>query len=472
MRRQLKPTTCVIFVVLGALVLLPSCNTNDTTQSSAPKKNVLLIGLDTVRADRFGCYGNPDGITPEIDKWTQGAVKFERAFAHAPWTLPSFASLFTSRYPGWHGAGGRLGAFRRLPDQAVTIAEVFKRAGSATGAIVNVDFLTETFGMTQGFDSVDADAPSSNVEVRRAGPTTDVALRWIDQHRDRPFFLFVHYFDPHLIYDPPQPFRGRFADPQDRDTDDPVFGTRADVVGLRSGRLDLDPDKIARLEKLYDGEVAYVDAEVGRLLAGIADRGLEADTIVVITSDHGEEFHDHGGFEHGHTLYDELLHVPLIIRAPGWPATAARAGAPEAGRVVASTVRHIDVAPTLCQLADISVAAAFAGKSLVPLMEGGPEDNRPLLSQGNFWGPSGDAWRKDRFKLIRQAASEATELYNLAADPKEQRDVAAENPELTRRMLDDLRLIKQTLGAQAAVGRRPTLSREQADRLRSLGYMK
>lgn len=457
-------------IVLGVLVVLAAgawYHSLRTIRAMRPDYNVLVVLADTVRSDRLGCYGSALGLTPEIDRFAEGAVRFERAFAHAPWTLPSVASLFTSRCPAGHGAGGHIGTFSVLPQDAVTVAEVFRDAGAETHAITNVLFLSSTFGMEQGFATVDLEASDSNLEVRRAGPTTDAALRWLDEHGEKPFFLFVHYFDPHLVYDPPQPFRERFADPQDRSSSGPLFGTRQEMIAFREGRIVLEPSLVRRLEKLYNGEVAYVDSEVGRLLEGVSARGLDENTIVVITSDHGEEFLDHGGFEHGHALYDELLHVPLILRVP----SLLEAAAPPA-RSVPITVRQIDLAPTLCELAGLPEVPAFEGESLVPLLRGEAGKDRPVLSQGNMWGPSGEAWRNAGAKLIRQAAFGGVELYDIQADPGERNDLAAQAVELRERLSAELDLVMESFAAGAMGGEAPALDAEQLERLQSLGYMR
>jgi len=457
----------IITLVVGGHYLLEKASQN------LPDKNVILIVIDTVRADRLGCYGSTAGMTPEIDRFSKNAVRFEQAFSHAPWTLPSIASLFTSQYPTQHGAGGHLGSFTILRDDAVTIAELFKRAGSVTGAITNVLFLTEKFGMTQGFKTVDATVPESNILARRAGATTEAALRWLDRHSSKPFFLFVHYFDPHLRYDPPQPFRRRFADARDADSDDYIFGTVNDMINLRRGLVMLDYRKVARLEKLHNGEVAYTDAEVGRLLAGVSERNLEANTVIIITSDHGEEFYDHKGFEHGHTLYDELLHIPLIIRAPGVEFMQANTDMTQAqGLSVRTTVRQIDIAPTLCELVGIQPAPAFVGKSLVPFLMDRKGENRPVLSQGNMWGPSGSSWRKEGFKLIQRSSMESLQLFDINSDAREQNNIADKIPQKCDVMMADLDLILQAISRRRTPNQAPELSQREIERLRSLGYIR
>lgn len=439
--------------------------------SKPPQQNVILIILDTVRADRLGCYGNTEGLTPEIDKFSRDAVRFDQAFSHAPWTLPSVASIFTSRYPAQHTAGGRLGAFTILPDDVVTIAEVFQRSRAVTGAITNVLFLDKKFGMTQGFDTVDSHIPRTNTVMRRAGPTTQAALRWLDKNQRQQFFLMVHYFDPHLTYDAPQPFRRKWAAPQDREGNDFVFGTIADMIKFRRGKTRLDADTITRLAKLHNAEIAYLDSQIGKLLTGISSRGLDSNTVVVITADHGEEFNEHGGFEHGHSLYDELLHIPLLIRVPTIPLKQSDNGNTwQRGFSTSSTVRHIDIAPTLCELVGIKPDPAFTGRSLVEHLCGSEQPDRPVLSQGNMWGPSGVAWRRGDYKLLYQPDTSAIQLYDLKNDAIEQIDIAEKLPQLSKKMLQELDLVTQTLSSTDATGDAPDLTLEQIKLLRSLGY--
>ncbi|MCA9002663.1 MAG: sulfatase, partial [Planctomycetes bacterium] len=282
------------------------------SKAPKPKPNVLWIVVDTMRADRLG---GERGLTPYLDRLGSRGVVFESAYSHAPWTLPSMASMLTSLHPKEHGAGGRLGSFQALRKDVSTAPAVFARAGYQTRAIVNVEFLKEKYGVTRDFESLDLVAFNNNVEVRNAEATSAAALEFLEgAGTEKPFFLFLHYFDPHAVYDPPQPFRRRFAAQPDREGGEgrTLFGTREHMMALRQGQLQLTPEWIGRAARLYDGEMAYTDAEIGRLLDRLGDMGLLENTIVVFTSDHGEEFLDHGNFEHGHTVFDELIHVPLV----------------------------------------------------------------------------------------------------------------------------------------------------------------
>ncbi len=446
-------------IILGLTVC--GCERATPADTSARRPNVLLIVIDTLRADRLGCYGSELGATPRIDALAAEGHRFERAYAHAPWTLPSFASLFTSQAPPRHGAGGQLRQFLPLQASARTVAEVFRDAGFATSAIINVDFIAERFGMMQGFDHVDFVSHASNENERTAEGTTSAAAALLASKSDRPFFLLVHYFDPHLIYDPPPEYRARYGGPLDRDNRDWQFGQTADVIAYRHGKFAISEETIRRAELLYNGEVAYTDAQVGRLLDELMRLGLADSTIVVLTADHGEEFLDHGGFEHGHTLYNELLHVPLIIRYPRWVATG----------VSESMVGLIDVAPTLCDLAGLDADPAFAGHSLAGLMEGAPWAQHPIYLSGNFWGKPFHGWINEEHKLI--ASPNEVMLFNLAADPRERQNLTNAKPGLARRMATDMQLAFKAMRATAPGRAQPLqLSDAERKRLESLGYLR
>jgi arylsulfatase A-like enzyme len=447
--------------VLGRLLscaLLPlaiACS-GKTDEPPSTRPNVVLIVVDTLRADRLGCYGHPSGFTPRIDQLAASGVRFERARSQAPWTLPSFASLFTSTTPIEHGAGGNLQRFQGLPAGARTLAEVFQNAGYATGEIVNVDFLGPSFGLDQGFWYRDVRFTETNETGRDARATTAAALRWAEGAGGRPFFLLVHYFDCHATYDPPDEFRRLFAAEEDRATDW-TFGTRQDFVEIRDRLRQLDPATIRRAERLYDGEVAFVDQEVGRLLDGLQALSRGADTLVVLTADHGEEFLDHGGWEHGHSLYDELLRVPLIFAWPGHvPA-----------RVVEGDARLIDVAPTLCELAGIELPPEFGGRSLLSAFESGALEPAPLLALGSFLGDPQRAWLRGGAKVVVDPALGAR-LFDLTADPSESSDLAASQPQRLSELLSELALAEKAL--QRRAGAAVELTPEERSRLGALGY--
>jgi arylsulfatase A-like enzyme len=425
---------------------------------------VLMVIIDTLRADKLGCYGNQRDLTPNLDRLAAEGILFEQASAHAPWTLPSTASLFTSLYPRQHGAGGHSLQFTRLAPSVPTAAGIFEEAGYDTAAIVNVDFLGRRFGLDLGFDHFDAVVSHDNHQLRNAEATTDAALEWLATTGERPFFLLVHYFDTHAVYDPPQPYRRRFAEAEDRESDW-VFGSREDMLALRAGRLELDVEVMRRAEALYDGEIAYTDEHVGRLLDEIDAAGLGNDLCVVFTSDHGEEWLDHGDFEHGHTLYEELLHIPLLLRLPGRR---------EAMRIPQS-VRHVDVLPTLCAITGTRPRENFEGTSLLPLIRGVETEHRPVLAHGNFWSEPLTSFRDERNKVIVKPGKGeeplSVEFYRWREDPAERDDLAGERSEEVEATRAALVRIEKSLRAHVLTDpQRVYLPPEVQRQLESLGY--
>jgi len=451
-----------LLALCGVGLFLSACSDRTETDHAT---GVLLVVVDTLRADRLDCYGGALGLTPNMDAFASEGVLFRNAYSHAPWTLPSFASLLTSTYPSQHKAGGRIGGFNRLRPETDTVGKSFQRAGFKTASVVNVDFAAAAFGMDNGFDVVDAMGNENNHVARIAAGTTDTALHWLDKMKGRPFFLLVHYFDPHLVYEPPTPFRERFARVEDRGSGTTLFGEAREILAFRQGKLNLDQAMIERLEALHNGEVAYTDQELGRLIKGLDERGLREKTVVVITADHGEEFFDHGGFEHGHTLYNELIHVPLLIRAPGRV---------PAGAEVDSVVRHIDLAPTLCALAGVDRSASFEGLDLSPLWErGAPRKDRPVFAEGYFWGPERHYCRvADDYKTIVYEDRKTVEIYNIKTDPAERHNLAPSQPALRKLLKADLDLVLTGMSIAEGEPLPAHLTPAQIDRLNKIGYGK
>ncbi len=401
------------------LLLLSSC-------ADSPKQpNLLFIAVDTLRADR----AHDPRLMPRVAELSRSGLVYEQAFSHAPWTLPSFATMFTGQLPPQHGAGGVANQYFGLRTEITTLAERLRDSGFQTAAIVNVDFLGPDFGVCQGFEEIDARFTLDNRTLRDARGTTDAALAWLEAREDMPFFLLVHYFDPHAEYTPPEPFRSQHADARDLAPDAKPLGTREQIVAWKSGREPLTEDLALRASRLYDGEIAYTDSEIGRLLDKLRGQGLLENTLIVFTSDHGEEFLEHGGFEHGHSLYDELVHVPLILH---WPARLAPARH-------SAAVGHVQLARTICELLAVTPASSFAAPSLLESTATRPE----LYGYGNFWGAPWESMRDDRRKWLGipvKGAPAREELYDWRADPRERDNLLPSQPaaaeELRRRVLE------------------------------------
>jgi arylsulfatase A-like enzyme len=309
-----------------------------------PQFNVLLVTLDTTRADRLGCYGYTDAHTPALDSLAAQGVLFERAFTPAPVTLPAHASLLTGLVPPVHGV--RDNGIYRLRDEAVTLAELLGDAGMVTAATVAAYVLASRFGLAQGFSHYDErlkgqlGKPAAFYVERPAEEVTDAALGWLEKRNDKKnFFLWVHYFDPHSPYVPPARFDS-----------------------LCPGRP-------------YDGEIAYMDSQLGRLLGALRSDGQYENTLVVVVGDHGEALGEHGEPTHGIFLYNSTVRVPLIVKFP--------AGEHAGGRVDAN-VSLVDIFPTVLERAGLSVPSGIQGRSLLPLLGGEravPGGNGPRGSQ-------------------------------------------------------------------------------------------
>ncbi len=391
------------------------------------RPNVLLVTIDTMRWDRLGAYGAKDAGTPVLDGIAARGVRFETAIAQAPLTAPSHASILTGVIPPRHGVRDN-GGFA-LPDRLPTIAERYRQAGYQTAAFISGFPLDRRFGFGRGFDHYDdrlprgGDRRRGDYVERRADATTDRALQWLGTggRGSQPWFMWIHYFDPHTPYEPP---------------DD-------------SGRFRGRP---------YDGEIAYVDVQLGRLIGELDRAGTRNRTLVLVTADHGEALGEHGEDTHGVFLYDATLRVPWIMEGPGI----------SKGVVSGVLARGVDAMPTLLDLAGISVPDGIDGRSLAPAGRGramGEESAyaESLLPQIHFgWAPL-YAWRTPRWKVID---APQLELYAIDVDSAEKSNRAEAERDVVDGLLRQLRATRQVASPAAAVAP----SRESSDRLRALGY--
>ncbi len=450
-----------LLVAMGALV------DGSCVPDGPHRDSVVLIVVDTLRADAIGVYGSRRPTSPEIDAWAAGGAVFEHAYSVSPWTLTTFGTLLMGELPSTHLAGtfqkAKDGAtspkkkFRRLARELPSLAERLSEAGLATGAVISNSFLSPQFGIDRGFDEYDF-RRSTKKRIRRADRAVDRALEWIDERRGSTFFLILHLMDPHITYDPPEFTRGRFSESVPKTGNPRRTGLPALRRLLRKGKR---PD-MAYLRALYDEEVAFVDAQLGRFLAALDRQGQGQPPLVILTSDHGEEFFDHDGFEHGHTMYDELLHVPLVVRGSGVVP----------GRV-ATPVSLVDLYPTVLEWAGVEVRAGLPGRSLGPMLRGDVLAPRPLLAEAPLYGPPRSAIIHWPFKLVRtgrRGPSRHTELFHLGDDPAERHNLADREPELTRRLETTLTAV---LGAAQGEtrGNEADLDPQLLEELRSLGYV-
>jgi arylsulfatase A-like enzyme len=421
---------CIVAAALGLGALCSAC-----AKPAPPRPNLLFISIDALRADHLGAWGYRRATSPHIDAFAREAVVFENAQAQSSWTLPTLVSVMTSLYSSTHRCWTPL---NRLGDDYETLAERLQAAGWKTAAVASHVFLGRRYGLHQGFASYDESLVKENVLISHTAITspevTRKGLRWLAQQRDQPepWFLWLHYFDPHALY---LAHEGMSA----------AFGTKAE-------------------SDLYDGEIAFTDRAIGRLLAGLRSLDMTERTVVVLFADHGEEFGDHGGTAHGHSLHRELLHVPLVIGAPGF-----------APRRVSAPVRQVDLMPTALELLGLPIPEGLEGTSLVPAMRGEPPPDLPVLAELRQ-SPLHryDSLQREGWKLVVHRVEKRASLYDLTRNPGEHEDAAASNPERLRRMRDELEALRAGARRKAASYRKPerlSLPEDERESLRRLGYI-
>lgn len=447
-------------------------------ETAAP--DIVLISVDTLRPDRLGCFGHERPTSPAIDALAARGALFRNAFSPAPWTLPTHMSIFTSLYPSFHKLerGGTSGNIR-LDDSETTLPQLLQARGYATAAFVAHPFLAAAWGFDRGFDRYERHNADAAEQSGRA-------VLWIEWRRfhaaqgvgPSSFFVFLHYIDPHEPYDPPERYRQMFAAGYEG-----KLKPEDEFVSLYSDR-DFDSPADARfVQDLYDGEIRYVDDELARVFDAVRSTGGEGSTVFVLTSDHGEEFRDHGAMGHKHSLYPEELRVPLILVDPRTIAAGQRIEAP---------VSVLDILPTLTSLAGAELPRNAQGLStLLWVKSKGGSAPAPVSSTRYLFGelgPLGSDWERDfrmrsirsgRYNLIFTFAADGTirkELYDWRDEPAEKRDLYSErreDPEVREleRRLDTF--IREGLAykPEAAETNRIPLDEELVDKLRALGYV-
>lgn len=431
----------VLVVVAGLCWLWWSMSSAEPLSGRGRDFNVLLITLDTTRADHLGCYGHPAIKTPNIDALARQGVRFTQCTSAAPITLPSHASMMTATFPFVHRARHN---GRYLADEGnVTLAELLKAAGYSTGAEVGAFVLDAVWGIDQGFDSYRSGLEPTEEESRferlasqqsvTADNVCDRALEWLGQHGSERFFLWAHFFDPHQPWRPPERFAAPYADAR--------FGA-------------------------YWGEIAFVDEQVGRLLGELRRMGLEDRTLVVLTADHGEGLLQHGELSHTYYVYDTTLLAPLIFRCPQ--------RMPEK-RVIDAQVRTVDIAPTVLAFLGLSANQDAQGQSLLPLLEGETDDphlfayGESVSAHDSFGYARLRTCRADGWKYIH---APTPELYDIGNDPGEEVNLADRYPEHVESMREQLEaLIAESMVSGGDLSRVAQLDSVAAEQLRALGYV-
>ena len=426
-----------VLVIAAAAVIWHTPSVRTGALGDLVGANVLLITLDTTRADRIGCYGHQEAETPVLDALAADGVLFEQCITPTGYTLPSHSSIMTGLYPPFHGV--RLNGSTALADVHATLAERLTGRGYRSGAFIGAFVLDQRWGLGQGFEVYDDDFELADDErldlagvQRPANLVVDAALEWLDEPDDRPFFAWVHLYDPHTPYDPPEPYRERFEGRG------------------KSG--------------LYDGEIAFADAQIGRLLGWLEERGLAETTIVIVVGDHGEGLGDHGEDEHGYFVYDYAVLVPFLVRLPGTDLNGVR---------VTSQVRTIDILPTVVELVGLETTHRVHGQSLAAMMVD-PDHQGPRYAYSESMAVSLQyGWsalfslRTSDYKFIEAPRGE---LYDLHDDPEEGNNLFTNQPGVAEELQGALTTIRHEIEQGAPETQQANLDEETMAMLAALGY--
>jgi len=455
------------FVTTLILASLSACGeeapaSHDPASATGPAvRNVILISIDTLRADRLGCYGYERATSPVLDAFAARGTLFENAYATSPWTKPSHASLFSGLYPTQHGAES---FGRSMSSEAPHIALHLGEYGFETFAAISNAWLA-TDGLEVGWDELVHETARHGSGVPT--PVSDRAIEWLDARAEpeRPFLMLAHYIDVHATYAAQPEYEAMFVEPYDGS----VVGTDQELIGFELDLIELTPTDIAHLSRLYDAGVRQTDNEVGRLLEHIESLGLFEDTLVVIVSDHGEEFFDHDGVHHSHTQYEELVRIPFLVRGPGIAA----------GVRVATPVSLVDVFPSVLQSLGLDVPAGLDGQVLGERWDAaGTDAQRPIFLEASCGYPSkkkkplkrGPLYgvRSGDFKLHYHAQHREYWLYDLSSDPAEQVDVKDAHPDVAERLV---RLVEAQLAARIPPTEERVKGEELMKKIEALGYV-
>ena len=459
-------------------------------ESSRAPRGVLVFLLDTLRRDRLDAYGFERETAPNLSRLAAEGVLFEDAIAQGAWTKVSVPSILTSTYPTSNGIHE---LNHRMPASGVTLAEVFREAGYATWATSSVFFTGRGSNLHQGVEVLhEAGSFPSDNRDKNARNIVDRVLPWLESHEDVPFFVLIHAIDPHDAYEPNRPYDTLWAAPDAEEKhgawteklkpfiENNFMKDRGLPLRAELEKAGIDPEEFVKTElDWYDGSIRGADVELGRLLEKLEELGIADDTLVVFLSDHGEEFLEHGGHFHEENVYGELVNVPLAMR---WPEVL------PAGRVVNETVQLLDLAPTILDLAGISVPERMQGQSLKPLLAASGAARwraRPAISEwrrrtDQLGTRVVDAFSiiEGEWKLIRNVARPDDvpefELYHHQTDPLDQKNVASDHPEVVERLAQQLEAwhkwaLERKLPSDGEAA--SEMTSEELQRLRSLGYV-
>jgi len=458
----------------------------------AAAKNVILLSIDTLRPDHLGCYGHERPTSPTLDRVAAAGALFEDCSSAAPWTLPGHATMLTGLYPSTHGVKDH----DRTLGETPSVATLLKQAGFRTMAVVNShNIATERYGLTKDFDyfkyvpeqvaieSVTNKAGDPAMGIANRGPAiTRRALEFVESHYqespDQPFFLFLHYYDVHTDFIPAPPYKKMFVEPYDGqlaqgEVAEAIGGVHTQqLVGIRKRGETITEDDARYLRQMYDAEIRQLDDILSGFFRYLDDRGFTENTLVVITSDHGEEYGEHGGVLHGASQYQELLAIPLILRGPGVPAGLRHPG----------PVSLVDVVPTILKMTGVRTQAEFDGVDLTlawlnpdkldepRYLFGEADHNNWIEKDGRREKYADVAWmiRMKQDKLHFNEITNRYELYDVEEDPFEQADLSASDPDTLELLRSKL---KEYMRNEGTGNRIAPPDAAELQKLRDLGYV-
>jgi arylsulfatase A-like enzyme/tetratricopeptide (TPR) repeat protein len=437
-------TKISILIIIVALLCVGWLFFGPEAGPSKKIRNVLLISMDTTRADVLGCYGFKYTITPNIDALAAEGILFENTYAPVPLTLPSHCTMLTGTIAPYHGVHDNLSY--KLTDSSVTLAEILKENGFVTAAIIGSVILDSKYGMDQGFDLYDDDfqEPRSPIHIveRQGGEVSRIAGEWLDEHQKENMFLFLHFFDPHRSYDAPEPYHDMFIS-------DPPPG----------------PNSLEYLKGLYFGEVAYTDHCINEVIDKLKQLGLYDSTLIIITADHGEMLSEHREMTHGYYIYQGSMKVPLVFKAPGVSVP----------RRIERAVGLVDITPTVCSLLDIKRPFKFQGRDISPyLLQDEPGDLKrhiylESLTSTKYKANSLLGIVNDKYKYIQTTRPE---LYDIVTNDQESVNLVEKYPKIVHLLKGRLKLmIDDAIALHDTNNSKTELGGEVLKQLEAIGYV-
>jgi len=421
--------------------------------AASDTRGIILISLDTLRADHLSCYGYARKTSPNLDAFAEKHLRFLQPIAQSNWTLPSHISMFSSLYVSTHGLENKWSSVRRLR----TVATALREHGFRTQAMVDGGFLGPHFGFSHGFEGYE------DFEKQGFAAILPAAEEWLRAEAEGPFFLFLHTYDTHGPYAPPAPFFGYFPLPERGVSEEIRSGVSGDFLSARDrpervAQNPLSANDLTHIVNLYDASIVYMDHLLGPFLRFLEESGFWDNLLVVITSDHGEAMMEHGTLCHGFTFHEELLRVPLLVRLPG----------AEEAREFEPVVELVDLAPMILDWAGAEIPEEMQGRSLLGLIEGREAAERPAYAEGKGL----IAYRDAQYKFIG-GKGVLPELYDLRLDPWEKVNLAARMGELSEGLAAELQAFQEEnrklLGRKVGTEVKP--SEDLAERLRDIGYV-